>query len=181
MKTRDNRGPALRRHQGEGGFTLVEVLVAMAIIGLTAVVLLDQRIGIVQDAARARDKRTSWVLASQKLAELELDPTIWTGLGGQNNGDFAEVDPELAAFQWEYQIVRELIDTAGPTDPQKDDPKKRELYRLTLTVRAPGSDEPIVLEAEFPVDPPKPEAGDPTKGEPPTDPTKKPPEPGEKK
>lgn len=189
MKTRDSSirrgegGLVLRsqRPKGEGGFTLVEVLIAMAIIGLTAVVLLDQRIGIVQDAGRARDKRTSWVLASQKLAELELDPAIWTGLGGQNNGDFAEVDPELAAFQWEYQIVRMLIDTSGPTDPKKDDPKKREVFRLTLGVRAPGSEEPIVLEAEFPVDPPKDEVSDPTKVDAATDPTKTPekqPDPG---
>jgi prepilin-type N-terminal cleavage/methylation domain-containing protein len=179
MSKADRKPRRCLKTRDSSGFTLVEVLIAMAIIGLTAVVLLDQRIGIVQDAAKARDKRTSWVLASQKLAELELDPTIWTGLGSQNNGDFAEVDPELAAFQWEYQIVRELIDTAGPTDPKKDDPKKRELFRLTLSVRAPGSDEPIVLEAEFPVDPPKPDVPDPTKADPSADPTKTPEKPAD--
>lgn len=164
MKTRANK----RRR--DGGFTLVEVLIAMAIIGVTAVVLLDQRIGIVQDAGRARDKRTSWVLAAQKMAELELDPTLWTGLGSQNNGDFSEVDPELAVFWWEYVIQRILIDTSNPADPKVEDPKKREVFRLTLTVRAPGIDEPVMLEAEFPVDPPKPETPDPTKPDPSKDP-----------
>src|SRR5260221_9091661 len=126
----------------------------MAIIGITAVVLLDQRIVIVKDAARARDKRTSWVLATQKMAELELDKTLWTGLGSSNNGDFSEVDPEYGAFAWEYQIVREEIQTADPLDLPKDksEIKKRELFRLTLTVRSPG-DDPIVLEGEFPTTP----------------------------
>ncbi len=130
----------MKTRASNAGFTLVEVLIAMAIIGITAVVLLDQRIVIVRDAARARDKRTAWVLAAQKMAELELDKTLWFGLGGSNNGDFSEVDPEYGVFAWEYQIVREEIVTADPQDIPKDtaDIKKRELFRLTLTVRSPG-------------------------------------------
>jgi hypothetical protein len=125
-------------------------MIAMAIIALTAVVLLDQRLEVVRDAARARDLRTSWVLASQKMAELELDRTLWTGMGSQSNGDFSEVDPDAASFLWEYQIVREPIDISDPKDP-KSDKKPRELLKLTLSVRAPGIEEPIVLEAEFPI------------------------------
>jgi len=151
------------------GFTLVEVMIAMAIIGITAVVLMDQRISIVKDAGRARDMRTTWVLASQKMAELELDKTLWTGLGSQSNGDFGDLNPDYALFQWDTQILRETVDIADPLAPSatQDDPKKRELYRLTLTVRTPGGDDPIVLEAEFMIEPPKPEgtSGDPSKGD----------------
>jgi len=171
-----SRGRVLRsrRPGGEGGFTLVEVLIAMAIIGITAVVLMDQRIVIVQDATRARDKRTCWVLATQKMAELELDKTLWVGLGSSNNGDFSDVDPEYGGFAWEYQIVREEIVTADPQDLPKnqDEAKKRELFRLTLTVRSPGADDPIVLEAEFPTTPPQPPT-DPAKADP-QDPAKDP-------
>src|SRR5690349_20577379 len=95
--------PGGERRRGsarQAGFTLVEVMIAMAIIGVTAVVLLQQRIEIVRDAARARDMRTAWILTSQKLAELELDPTLWAGAGMQSNGDFSEVDPEYGAFYW---------------------------------------------------------------------------------
>jgi prepilin-type N-terminal cleavage/methylation domain-containing protein len=164
------------------GFTLVEVMIAMAIIGLTAVVLMDQRISIVRDAGRARDMRTVWVLASQKMAELELDKTLWTGLGSQSNGDFGEVNPDYGLFQWEYQILRETVDISDPAAPAAtpEDPKKRELYRLTLTVRTPGGDDPVVLEAEFTVDPPKPEKGE-TSGDPSKDGSKdlqKQPDPG---
>src|SRR5262245_54060482 len=118
------------RRPGKSGFTLVEVMIAMAIIGVTAVVLLQQRIEIVRDAARARDLRTAWILSSQKLAELELDPTLWTGAGSQNNGDFSDVDPEYGAFYWEYQIVKEELDLSDPKDP-KAEKKPRTLLRLT--------------------------------------------------
>ena len=153
-------------HRSSGGFTLVEVMIAMAIIGVTAVVLLQQRIEIVRDAARARDMRTSWILTSQKLAELELDPTLWAGPGMQSNGDFSEVDPEYGAFYWDYTIVREQIDLADPRDP-KAEKKLRDLMRLTLTVRAPNAEEPIIVEAQFPIQdpkaapPPAPETGTP--------------------
>jgi len=142
------------------GFTLVEVMIAMAIIALTAVVLLDQRMAIVRDAGRARDMRTVWILASQKMAELELDKTLWTGLGSQSNGDFGDVNPDYTPIQWEYQIVRESVEIPDPTASAAEnanDKKKRELYRLTLTVRSPGNDDPILLEGEFTVTPPKPE------------------------
>jgi prepilin-type N-terminal cleavage/methylation domain-containing protein len=155
------------------GFTLVEVMIAMAIVALTAVVLMDQRIAIVRDAGRARDMRSAWVLASQKMAELELDKTLWTGLGSQSNGDFGDVSQDYTLFQWEYQILREPIDISDPTKPAeaKDDKKKRELYRLTLTVRTPAGEDPIVLEAEFSIDPPKPPGGD-VSGDPSTSGTK---------
>jgi type II secretory pathway pseudopilin PulG len=135
---------------------LVEVMIAMAIIGITAVVLLEQRLEVVRDAARARDLRTAWILASQKLAELELDKTLWLGQGSQNNGDFSEVDAEYGHFLWDYQIVRVQIDVSDPKDPESDK-KPRELLRLTLVVRSQGMDEPIVLEAEFPIQENKPE------------------------
>jgi len=172
LKTRaNNRRPGLRSRvcRGEAGFTLVEVLIAMAIISVTAVVLLDQRMGIVQGAGRARDVRTVWVLASQKMAELELDKTLWTGLGGQNNGDFSQVGPEYELFQWQYQIAREVIDTTNPTDPKKEgEPTRRELFRLSLVVQAPSLDEPILLEAEFSVEPPKQPGEDPAAAPPAT-------------
>src|SRR5262245_25186475 len=152
---RRNPGSGIRNPGSEsGGFTLVEVMIAMAIIGVTAVVLLQQRIEIVRDAARARDLRTAWILTSQKMAELELDRTLWAGAGLQSNGDFSEIDPEYGVFYWEYQIVREQIDITDPND-LKAEKKIRELMRLTLQVRAPNVEAPIILEAEYPIKDPK--------------------------
>ncbi len=149
------RGPRLRGRRDQG-FTLVEVMIAMAIIGITAVVLLEQRLEVVRDAARARDLRTAWILASQKIAELELDKTLWLGQGSQNNGDFSDVDADYGHFLWDYQIVKQQIDVSDPKDPESEK-KPRELLRLTLVVRSPGMEDPIVLEAEYPIQDNKPE------------------------
>jgi prepilin-type N-terminal cleavage/methylation domain-containing protein len=162
----------LKIRGNDQGFTLIEVLIAIAIIGITAVVLLEQRIAIVKDATRARDKRTSWVLATQKMAELELDKSLWSGLGSSNNGDFFDVDPQYSAFTWEYQIIREEIQASDPAQVKPEDAKKRELFRLTLAVRAPGVEDPIILEAEFPTTPPPTATPDPTTD--PKDPSKDP-------
>ena len=132
-------------------------MIAMAIIGITAVVLLEQRLEVVRDASRARELRSAWVLTSQKLAELELDKALWTGEQTQSNGDFGEVDPEFSAYHWDYQIVREPIEVLDPKDPDADK-KPRELLKLTLVVRSPGMEDPIVVEAEFPIKENKPDA-----------------------
>jgi general secretion pathway protein I len=158
----------IKGRKREGGFTLIEVMIAMAIIGITAVVLLEQRLEVVRDAARARDMRSAWVLASQKLAELELDKTLWTGTQTQSNGDFGNVDPSFGTYYWDYQIVRLPIDISDPNDPEADK-KPRELLKLTLVVRVPGLEEAIVLEAEFPIAENKPEPA-PASSETPKDP-----------
>jgi type II secretion system protein I len=152
----------------DGGFTLVEVLIALAIIALTAAVLLDQRVEVVRDAGRARDARAAWVLASQKMAELELDKAIWVGQGGSASGDFGDRGSDYAEFTWESLVTRRPVPT---NDPLKPEQKPKEIFHLALRVSAPGLEEPAVLEALFPVDPPKPAGreapADPPAGTPP--------------
>jgi hypothetical protein len=135
-------------------------MIALVIIGLTAVVLLDRRVEIVRDAERARDTRLAWVLAARKLAELEMDPAVWQPAGGQSNGDFSDVDAAYGRYLWEYAVVRVPVPT---NDPLKTQQKPKEILRLTLRVVTPAQEEPILLEALFPVDqgkPPAPEAAE---------------------
>jgi len=132
----------------DAGFTLIEVMIALVIIALAAVVLLGQRVDIVREATRARDLRTVWLLAAQKLADLELDRTIWAGTGGGSAGDFGELDAAYAGFTWEYQALRMPVETREMPEPGV---KPREIFRLTLLVNGPGFEQPVVLEALFPV------------------------------
>ena len=148
MKTRARR---------DGGFTLVEVVIALAIIALTAVVLLDRRAEVVRDAGRSRDVRIAWFLASQKMGELELDKSLWQGEGGSSSGDFGELGEPYARFTWEYIVVRVPVETVDPlTTPTPQKPK--ELFRLGLKVDVEGLGEPILIEAMFPVSEPTPAA-----------------------
>ncbi len=145
------------RARSDVGFTLVEVVIALAIIALTAVVLLDRRVEIVRDAGRSRDVRIAWFLASQKLGELELDKALWQGQGGSSSGDFGELGEPYARFTWEYMVVRVPVETVDPlSTPTPQKPK--EIFRLGLKVATEGLGEPILLEAMFPVPESKPAA-----------------------
>ena len=133
-----------------GGFTLIEVMLALAIMAMAVVVVLDQRVDVVREAAAARDARTMWMLASRKMAELEIDPQLWKGTGGTASGDFGEIDADYAAFTWEYVAAREVVETKDPAT-MKPGEKPKEIFRLVLAVGAPGLERPMVVEAMLPV------------------------------
>ena len=155
----------------------MEVVIALAIIALTAVVLLDRRVEVVRDAGRSRDIKTAWLLAAQKLAELELDKTLWAGEGGQSSGDFSEVDPAYAGWRWEYLAERMPVETIEPA-LLKPGQKKKEIFRLGLKVDSPDLGEPILLEAMFPVPDAPPADGAPAAPGTPGTPGTAPPAPG---
>ena len=118
------------------------------ILAIASVVLLDRRVGIIRETTEARDARMVWVLAANKIAELELDPTLWTGDGGGSaNGDFSEVGPEYAGFAWEYEIVKIEIPMNEPEEPPEEDPPY--VYQLTLNLYGPGQEVPYAIQAAF--------------------------------
>ena len=146
--------------RGQAGFTLVEVLMALAILASTIVVLLGHRVEVVREAGRAKDQRALYILASQKMAELELDVNLRAGPGGSSHGDFGEVDPEYAGYTWEYTLVRERIDLLQPGELVDPARKPVELFRLTLGLVSPNLEEPVVIEAYLPVVDPAAEAAE---------------------
>ena len=121
---------------------------ALAILATVIVVLLERRSTVVRDAARSRDIRTAWMLAAQKLGELELDPELWVGEGGTSNGTFDDVDEMYGEYVWEYEAYREEINTSESWETA---PTLREIFRLRVQVSGPGFDEPVVLEKLLPV------------------------------
>ena len=125
-------------------------MLALAILAMAVVVVLDQRVDVVREAAAARDARTMWMLASRKIAELEIDRQLWLGTGGTSSGDFSELDPEYAPFTWEYVAAREPVETMDPSQV-KPGQKPKEIFRLVLAIGAPGHERPLVVEAMLPV------------------------------
>jgi general secretion pathway protein I len=88
--------PGRRR---EAAFTLLEVMVAVAIIAMSFVALLASQSQSVSVAAVSRFETTASLLARQKLTELEL--------GGFDNlssgsGEFAD---DFAAWQWQAEVT----------------------------------------------------------------------------
>lgn len=114
-----------------GGFTLVEVLVAIAILALTTFVLLERRLEIVREAHEIRDSRTAWLLASSKMAEIEMSKELFAGQEiYTNSGEF----DEYKGFGWRCEITKEQIIIGDAKDPNN---KPYEIYLVKLTVVTP--------------------------------------------
>ncbi len=88
---------------GSSGFTLLEVLIAIAILALTLPILLGLRNRDLDLHARAADITAATMLAQEKLTEAEMSPVFPIG---ETSGDFQ--NPPLG-----YQV---LGDTANRAD-----------------------------------------------------------------
>jgi len=84
----------IRRNRRESGFTLLEVMVALAMVAgvlLTVITAFNYHLSI---AARDRQEVTAVLLAREKLEEIELKPPR------EMQGSFAPYYPQ---FRWEAE------------------------------------------------------------------------------
>lgn len=68
----------------QAGFTLVEVLVAVVILSLAAVVLANAFGSSANGFARMEDRTAAWLVTSDKLVELQVYQQ-WPGVGTQDD------------------------------------------------------------------------------------------------
>jgi len=82
----------------QGGFTLLEVMVAVAIIAIALTALLGSHSQSISLAGEAKFYTTASLLAQRKMAELEL-----TGFDDlvSDRGDFGE---EFPGYRWEVKV-----------------------------------------------------------------------------
>jgi general secretion pathway protein I len=123
----------LRRGKG-AGFTLLEVMVAMAIIAIALTAVLGSQSQGVSLASEAKFSTTAALLAQDKLAQLELEkPDDLVG----DSGDFGE---DFPGYVWQV-TVRDMgfeIEEAASDYVKKIELEisfggdKRYRYRLTL-------------------------------------------------
>lgn len=105
------------------GFTLLEVMVALAIIAFSFVALLSSQSQSIAIASIARFETTAALLARQKLAELELQDYEQVF---STQGDFAEHFP---GYTWELESKYLMDDESGIAESYQL------LNHITLTVR----------------------------------------------
>ncbi len=100
-----NGRPAAHRHQK--GFTLLEVMVSVAIIGIALVSLIGSQSQSVSIAASSRFETTASLLAQQKLTELAL-----AGFDElrSTEGDFGEDFPD---YRWKIEVEDLSVDDTG--------------------------------------------------------------------
>jgi len=92
------RGP-----RGTGGFTLLEVVVAMAVIAIAFTAMLGLHVRSLNLVSRERAFTRALLLARTLVTETELGglPEI-----GSSGGDFEERDPgRWSGFRWEREVV----------------------------------------------------------------------------
>lgn len=89
------RGARTSQRLDAGGFTLLEVLIAVAVLALALPVLLGLRNQDLDFSARATDITTATLLAQEKLIEAEMTQTFPIG---ETSGDFLNPPPGYQAL-----------------------------------------------------------------------------------
>lgn len=84
-----------------GGFTLLEVMVAMAILVACLVPLLSAIIGGLRSTANARDIIVATQLARNKMTQMELE--TFPEFEGKDSGDFGK---EFPNYTWRTEIYK---------------------------------------------------------------------------
>jgi general secretion pathway protein I len=88
------------------GFTLLEVMVAMAILATVFVILLENHGSSLRLSQRSREISVAINLAKDLMTDLEIQG--WPELG-QNSGTFEELYPGVYPNYWWESIVEENI------------------------------------------------------------------------
>lgn len=108
--------------QGVQGFTLLEVMIAIAVLAMTLTVIYGSQSQSLSLAAEARFNTRATFLMNLKLAELESG---LVALGG-DEGDFGEEYPD---YRWKIEVDDAQFDEL-PVSPEYAESFKR----VTLTV-----------------------------------------------
>ncbi len=105
--------------KSEKGFTLLEVLVAIAILSMGFIVLLDSQGGSVKMSLYAKDLTIATQLARAKISELHQkleDGKVTFNLSKSycKSGDFSEEGKEFKRYKWRWCWKK--VEMAAPTN-----------------------------------------------------------------
>jgi general secretion pathway protein I len=90
-------------HTRTAGFTLLEVLVAVAIVAIALVTFMGLHLRSLDATIRAQDLTTAVLLAQGKMATMGEFPDT-----GEEQGKFE--GPELERFQWATAVTEHTLD-----------------------------------------------------------------------
>lgn len=129
-KRGNSRVPGTRR-----GFTLVEVLVAVAVLGIAMAAVIKATAENGANASYLRDKSFAHWIASNQLAEMQLSGT-W-GDGGQDS------NREFAGRKWPVHVeITEFPSGIISAEQMRE---------VEIQVYAPGNDDTISIDERSPL------------------------------
>lgn len=119
--------PSARRETRRGGFTLIEVLIAVAVLSIAMVAVIKAGLLSQDGLIRSNDAQEGMALALAKLDEVEAaGPNAWSLL----NGDFEDAE----GWRWELEISSTSLEVLYlvriKVGRGKDDPRPARLERL---------------------------------------------------
>ncbi len=127
--------PQIREQNSKAGFTLLEVMIAVAVLAITLTVLFGSQSQSLSLAAEAKFNTKATFLAASKIAQLE------SGIAElqDDEGDFGEDYPD---FNWKIEV--EDMDFS---DPEYLENLNESLKRVTLTIL--WQDSPFTYVVDF--------------------------------
>jgi general secretion pathway protein I len=126
IKVVNMAGPA-----GESGFTLLEVMVAVAIIAISFVSLLGSQSQSISIATISRFETAASMLAKKKLAE------IGSSAAGDLSGSAGDFEDDFSDFHWQTE-VNDL------TEEETGIPGAEDMLKVVDLVVSRGDDENMV-------------------------------------
>jgi prepilin-type N-terminal cleavage/methylation domain-containing protein len=115
----------MTRRGADSGFTLIEIVVALAILGTGIVVLLETQYGTMSLFVKAQDQANAEFVVGQALAAAETQV-----LSGTLTGD-GELGPSLEGFSYSFSAkIQDETETPG-------------LYTVTVNVLGPELDRTV--------------------------------------
>ena len=124
MKARRHRCAGMRGRQQQGGFTLLEVIVAFAVLALALSLLLGTLSGAARQVRQSADGGRAALHAQSLLAQLGVGEPLGTG---RDNGDFEE-----GRYQWVLDVHPWKDVTQPPNAPL--DPGAPRMVEIQLDV-----------------------------------------------
>jgi general secretion pathway protein I len=135
----------LRRHAR--GFTLLEVMVAIAILGIALLGLLGLQHQSMQSVIRAQQSTRASMLAQAVMTEAELERYPDLGI---TSGDFEKAFPgEFRDFRWERDVVKSGVfpDVREVRILIRYGPKLKQNFALVEFLHSPIPPDPTLLPA----------------------------------
>jgi len=121
--------PGLRPQASRRGITLVEMIAALAIMGLAMAVLLEARENSLRRTVYARNLSIAQELIRTKLSDLVVEEL--------EEGSFTEDSPELEGYVTEVTVASRELAGALPEEDTAEEPTVVKFFEVTVNVTFP--------------------------------------------
>jgi general secretion pathway protein I len=117
----------------KNGFTLLEVMIAMAILAITLVVVFQSQSQSISMAGKARFETTASLLAQDKMAEIEAaNPENLVSDSGNFGDDFPDYSWQVDVTETEIELLKKIEVKVVNEKIMSNNSFRLVLYRLVI-------------------------------------------------